>query len=316
MKRFKNFVSEMLEEGIRQGLPAIKTMSTDQFHGLVSGGKLHLHSGNMTEKTDGVTHMMHYDEHGFGTQSSGSGSEIMRSPEDFMTRAVRRSNETGKPISHGAVEMFSHAHKILASNGPLQAYLKNRYEKTGKPVKLRGELFYRPNSVPSDEHENHIKFVATPYDTSHMGSVGKYVIHTKLPDNQGHDFDHLVNRASTHELNFDTDTIHVPKKVSIDTTSFRHAFNDLDHGLLKTPARTKEIKAVKEKELAKFQGIKDAFSDHVDHHIKSMGLSPKWGAGSEGIVIHHNPRFKATSAAFRKYRAAIEADPSKSRFKK
>ena len=90
MLGFKNY---LISESIRQGLPHITTMTHGQTSNLLKGGKIHL--SDVTEKTDGMTHVMGYDEKGFYTQSSGSGSEKMRKPEDFHERAKRLTKETG-----------------------------------------------------------------------------------------------------------------------------------------------------------------------------------------------------------------------------
>jgi hypothetical protein len=71
----------LLSESIRQGLPSIENMKHEDFHNLISGGKVPVHS--VTEKTDGSTFKFGHDEHGFYSQSSGSGSERMRTPEDY-----------------------------------------------------------------------------------------------------------------------------------------------------------------------------------------------------------------------------------------
>ena len=69
MLSFRKFITE----GIRVGLPSIPNMDHGQFSNLVKGGKVHIQ--NATEKTDGSTFQFGHDEHGFYSQSSGSGSE-------------------------------------------------------------------------------------------------------------------------------------------------------------------------------------------------------------------------------------------------
>jgi len=294
----------ILTESIRQGLPHITTMDHKQFGNLIQSGKIHLH--DVTEKTDGSTHMFGYDEHGFYSQSSGSGKEKMRQPADFEVRARRRSEETGKPYDNTASKMFGHVHSILHSNGKLQQHLAAQYQKTGKEVKVRGELFYRPLARKS-EHPGEVKFVGTSYDPSHMGTVGKYVIHSKLPENQDHNIEHFKTKLSTHELNFDDDKIGV-KKTSIDVSDHAKAYNALNHDLLnaRTTPKNKDQKQV---ELAKLDDIKDSVSKKIDNHVRSLSLSPRWGTGSEGLVIHpveNQPRFKVTSDTFRTFKKSGE----------
>ncbi len=314
MKTFTQFINQEInlsEASIRQGLPHITTMSHDQFHNLIDSGKIHLH--DMTEKTDGQTHVMGYDKYGFYTQSSGSGSEKMRKPEDFAIRAKRRASETGKEYDPTSSNAFGHIHSLLQNNKKLQKYLEAKHQKTGEDVKVRGEVFYKPWGREGDK-PGETKFVGTSYATDHMGKVGKYVIHSKLPENQNHDIEHFKKHLSDDNINFDDDKIdHIPSHVDVHDEK-RH-FSTLNHDLInsRTTIKNKESKT---KELEKLKEIQKKVSDKVDKHIGSLGLKPKWGSGSEGIVVHpHNnqPRFKVTSDAFRKFK---NSDDSKNFMKR
>ena len=86
-----------LQESIRQGLPHTTSMDHHQFRDLTRNGKVNVHSA--TEKTDGSTFMFGHDKDGFYSQSSGSGSEKMRKPDDYIHRVTARSKETGKEPS-------------------------------------------------------------------------------------------------------------------------------------------------------------------------------------------------------------------------
>lgn len=318
MLRFKTFLNEntsLIVESIRQGLPHIHSMTHEQFGNLTKGGKVHIH--DVTEKTDGMTHQFGHDEHGFYTQSSGSGSEKMRNPEDFHKRAKRRAEETGKPYDPTAANAFAHIHKTLQDNKPLQHHLKAEYHRTGQEVKVKGEAFYKPLSRPSEEHPGEIKFVGTSYHPAHMGTVGKYVIHSKLPENQGHDIEHFKKHLSNSAMNFDDDKIE-NKPSHLDVKDEHEKFKKLDHELIKSRT-TKANKEAKEKEVAKFEKIKNSVSKKVDDHIATKNIENKWGSQSEGLVVHPSeknpeaPRFKVTSKSFRSYKA----DPSnKEKFKK
>lgn len=299
-------IKQILSEGIRQGLPHITTMDHQQFGDLVGKGHIDLH--DMTEKTDGSAHKFGYDEHGFYTQYTGSGNEKMRSPQDFHERAKRRAAETGKPLDLSAANTFGHIHSVLHGNQALQEHLKKHYEKTGKEVQVKGEMFYRPNAKPS-EVKGEVKFVGTSYDPSHMGSVGKYVIHTKLPENQDHDVDHFVKNLSNSQINFDHDRIEGAKPSRLDVSEHAREYHALNHELLgsRTTPKNKEAKLAEQSKLSRIQ---KAVSDKLDTHIKKMNLRPRWGSGSEGIVVHptgKQPRFKVTSAGFREYRQSDAA---------
>lgn len=305
MLRFKGF---LITESIRQGLPHITTMTRDQVDNLTKDGKVHIN--NVTEKTDGQTMVIGHDENGFYTQSSGSGNEKMRSPEDYAVRAKRRAEETGKPFDPTASTAFGNIHKNLQANSALTKHLKDTYEKNGQEVKVRGESFYKPWGRPS-ETPGEIKFVGTSYDPSHMAKLGKFVIHSQLPENKEHDLEHFKNNLSDENINFDDDKIEHPK-ASLDVSDERKEFDGLNHELLK--ARTsKSNKEAKEAENVKLAAIKQRISDKVDSHMRANNIKPKWGTGTEGAVIHppeenpDAPRFKVTSDTFRNYKASEES---------
>ena len=314
MKTFLTYISEekqLISEGIRQGLPHITTMDHDQFTHLTHGGKVHIEGA--TEKTDGSTFMFGHDHHGFYSQSSGSGSERMRNPEDYHERARRRANETGKPLDLTAANAFAKAHAALQKNKPLVAHLKKRAEESGGETSVRGELFSKALARPSDTKKGEIKFVGTSYSPKHMSKVGKIVIHSKLPENQGHDIEHFKKNLSDSNINFDDDKIeHKPGHV--DVRDEVKELKGVNHELLKarTTPKNKEAKTA---ETAKFDAIKKKVSDKVDAHVKGLGVSPKWGSGTEGMVVHPKPgssapRFKVTSDTFREYKEKEKENPS------
>jgi hypothetical protein len=306
VKTFKTFLSEA---SIRQGLPHITTMDHDQFHRLTLNNKVHVN--DVTEKTDGQSFKFGHDEQGFYTQSTGSGDEKMRSHEDYEKRARRRAEETGKPLDLTAAKAFAHVHKTLQANKKLTDHLAEEHKKRGEEVAVRGESFYKPWGKPSESKVGEIKFVGTSYDPSHMGKVGKIVIHSKLPENQGHDVEHFKKHLSDENINFDDDKIDHPKG-HVDVTEERQRFDSLNHELLNSRT-TKTNKEAKQYELDKFAKIKEDVSKKVDSHIKGLQIRPKWGSGTEGAVIHpsdknpHAPRFKVTSSTFRAYRASDAA---------
>ena len=131
-----SFKKYLISESIRQGLPHITTMTHGQTSNLIKSGKIHL--SDVTEKTDGMTHVMGHDENGFYTQSSGSGSEKMRKPEDYQERAKRRAKETGKDYDPTGPNAFAHVHKILQNNKPLQKHLETQHKTSKSDVKIRG----------------------------------------------------------------------------------------------------------------------------------------------------------------------------------
>lgn len=318
MITFKEYLAEsqvLSEASIRQGLPHVHSMDADQFHRLTKDGKIHIH--DVTEKTDGQSFKFGHDEQGFYTQSTGSGDEKMRSHEDYIKRAKHRSEETGKPLDLTAAKAFGHVHKTLQANKKLTDHLEAEHKKSSTDVAVRGESFYKPWGRPSETKVGEVKFVATSYDPSHMGKVGKIVIHSKLPENEHHDIEHFKKNLSDEHINFDDDKIE-HKKAHIDVSEERARYDSLNHELLNS--RTKPSnKEAKQHEMDKFEHIKKQVSKKIDFHIKSLQLRPKWGSGTEGIVCHPSdknpsaPRFKVTSDNFKAYKAS---DASKNLLKR
>ena len=302
----------LIMESIRQGLPHITTMDHDTFHALTKSGRVHLHS--VTEKTDGSTFKMGHDKDGFYTQSSGSGSERMRSPQDYIDRVTKRSKETGKEPDYTGAKAFGAAHASLQKNTNLVQHLKSHAEKHGE-AEVRGELFSRQLARPSDENKNEVKLVGTSYDPSRWGSTGQIVIHSKLPENQNHDTNHFKKNLSSPEINFEDDKIdHKPS--SVDVSPEVSGMKNIDFGILnsRTTPKNRDAKATEE---GKLSTIRNAVSAKVDEHIKSLNITPKFGSGSEGAVVHPEegsgtPRFKVTSDSFRSYKADPDA---KAKFK-
>ena len=312
MLTFNQFLKEsnLLTEGIRQGLPHILTMHHDDFHNLLKSSRINM--SNKTEKTDGSTHVMGWDNDGFYTQSSGSGNEKMRAAGDYAARATRRSQERGKPLDLTGSNMFDHVHDTLSKNKKLMEYLKNQATRQGGEAKIRSELFYTPYGRPSEDRAGEVKFVGTSYDPSHIGQVGKMVVHTQLPDNRFHDVE-AIKKIGNKDINFDDDKIDSPP-TAVDVADEHEMMKGIDRNLLsaRTSPKNREAKAA---ETAKLDEIRKRVSDKVDAHVKSLNISPKWGSGSEGVVVHapegsDAPRFKVTSDNFRKYKAAEKVNPT------
>lgn len=290
-------------------------MNHEQLSNLTKGGRVHLHT--VTEKTDGSTFMIGHDKDGFYTQSSGSGSERMRTPQHYLDRVKRRAEETGKEPDYTGAKAFADAHEALQSNTKLTEHLRKHAERHGGETQLRGELFSRKLARPSENREGEVKLVGTSYDPSSWGKRGKIVIHTKLPENQSHDPEHFKKNLSDEHINFDDDKIdHKPSHV--DVSKEVEGLDKVNHELLKTRTTSKN-KEAKQAEEAKLDVIRKRVSDKVDEHVKSMNIRPKFGSGTEGAVVHPSPenpsapRFKVTSDTFRAYKA----DPTnKEKFKK
>lgn len=311
MLGFSSYI-QLITEGVRQGLPHITTMDHDQFSSLVKGGKVHVHK--VTEKSDGIPHEFGYDEKGFYTRSKGTGEEKVRSPQQYHDLAKKKAEGGRSVYNPDKADTFGHIHKTLASNQALQSHLAERHKKEGGDIRVKGEMFYKPLSQES-EHKGERRFVATSYGTSHMGKVGKFVIHTELPENKGHNVEHFKSKLSSPDLNFDDDKID-HKKGSVDVSKETKGLGAINKELL-SARTTKSNKEAKAAETAKFDKIKSAVSAKVDKHVESSNIKPKWGSETEGFVVHPSqqnpsaPRFKVTSAKQRERMLAQKLDPSK-----
>lgn len=312
---FKSIKTRLLSESIRQGLPHISTMSHEQLTNLTKGGRVHLH--HVTEKTDGSTFMIGHDKEGFYTQSSGSGSERMRTPQDYLDRVTKRSKETGKEPDYTGAKAFAEAHHSLQKNQKLVSHLRSHAENQGGETQLRGELFSRSLARPSEDKEGEVKLVGTSYNPSSWGSKGKIVIHSRLPENKSHDIEHFKKNLSNDEVNFDDDIIE-HKPTHVDVSHHMKALSGINHELLKART-TNSNRAAKQAEQTKLATVAKSISDEVDSHVKKMSIQPKFGSGTEGAVVHPSPsnpnapRFKITSDTFKAYKA----DPTnKEKFKK
>ena len=296
-----------MTESIRQGLPHVMTMHHDDFHNLLKSGRIEVR--DPTEKTDGSTIMFGHDKDGFYTQSSGSGADKMRNPGDYLARAQRRAAEKGIEVDPAGSNMFDHVHGVLQKNKKLMNYLKAQSAREGGETKVRGELLYMPFARPSEEKAGEVKFVGTSYDPSHIGQVGKIIVHSRLPENKNHNLDQIMG-VGNKDINFDHDKIEVPP-TAVDVSDEREQMKGINRNLLNTRTSPKN-KAAKMAEQSKLDAIKKSVSDKVDNHVRGLKISPRWGSGSEGLVIHPPegsdvPRFKVTSDNFRAFKADKEA---------
>ena len=182
----------------RQGIPHLKDLHDEDILSLIVDNRIHLSS--VTEKTDGASFVFHYDENGFGTQSSGSGSEIMREPDDYIRRATRN----GKTSIAKSVPAFMRFHEELMNN---QAFLDIMKEAR----LVRGEVFLRDLCTPSIYEDESI-IVATSYRNGVIGSNGTFIIHSMLPDNKNVPINDFLDISSC-TIKFDHDRIELFQRV-------------------------------------------------------------------------------------------------------
>jgi len=290
MLSFKQFLSEA---SMRQGLPHFRDLKPHELHSLISSGKL---SGHVTEKTDGLAFGMGYDKDGFYTRSARS--DKVRAPGEYTAWGKSKYGEDHYSPFSGH---YDHIHQTLQNNPKLVQHLKDLHEKSGgKDISMKGEMFWKPLGEQSDKG---VKFVGTHYDPSKMGHYGKFVLHTKLPENIHHDPDKIKDLGDEH-IHFDHDKVS-NGRMNIDTSDELKAFNNLDHE--KMNSRKKADAEEKEHNKNKFQAIKDSLENKLRGHINSK-IKPKFGNETEGHVFHPDSdgasRFKLTSDSFAAFKAA------------
>lgn len=289
MLKFKQFISEA---AMRQGLPHFRDLKPHELHSLISSGKV---SGHVTEKTDGMAFGFGYDKDGFYTKSARS--DKVRHPGGYTAWGKEKYGEDHEsPYAHH----YDDIHHHLQNNPKLMQHLKDLHEKSGgKDISMKGEMFWKPLGEHSDKG---VKFVGTHYDPKKMGSKGKFVLHTHLPENVHHNPEKLKELSDEH-INFDHDKV-PNSKVEVDASEELHHFNSLDHE--KMNSRKKSDAEEKEIQKRKFQSIKDSLENKIRSHINSK-IKPKFGDETEGHVFHPTSsgasRFKLTSDSFAAFKA-------------
>jgi hypothetical protein len=289
MLSFKQFLSE---SKMRQGLPHFRDLKPGDFHNLISSGKV---EGDVTEKTDGLAFGLGYDKDGFYTRSARS--DKVRSPGEYTAYGKRKYGEDHESPFSGHYDKI---HELLQNNPKLVQHLKDSHHKSGgQDVSMKGEMFWKPLGEHSDKG---VKFVGTHYDPSKMGSHGKFVLHTKLPENSSHKHK-TISELGDEKVHFDHDKVS-NDRVGIDVSKELEDFRSLNHE--KMNSRKKSDMEEKEQNKQRFQSIKDSVESKLRGHITSR-IKPKFGNETEGHVFHpsteSHPRFKLTSDSFAQFKA-------------
>lgn len=284
----------MAREKLRSGLPHIATLKHGDFHHLIKHGAV---KGHVTEKSDGMAFGVGHDEHGFYTRSSGS--DKMRHSGDYLAAAKAKFGHT-PDFRPEISQHFDKLHQEFRSNPKITNYLADKAQKTGGHSLLKGEMFYKPLGKKVGKHG--VRFVGTTYDSRHMGTTGKFVVHSGLPENQHHDLNH-VNTLGNHSINMDNDVPHQKAHVNVDVRDIIPHYHKLNHALMDSRT-TPTNKKAKLGELEKLKGLQNEVHNRVDQHIAK--IKPKWGKETEGFVVHPHsehkdaPRFKMVSSRFTK----------------
>lgn len=297
MLSFRSFLREA-EQKMRQGLPHFRDLKPDQLHSLISSGKI---SGDVTEKTDGLAFGFGRDKEGFYTRSAKS--DKVRTPGAYTAYTKQKYGEDHESPYAGHYDKI---HELLQNNHKLQNHLLNRHQQSGgEDISMKGEMFYKPLGELTDKG---VKFVGTSYNPTTMGKFGKFVLHSRLPENASHDIE-KSKELGDENINFDHDKVE-NGRTEVDAKDELNAFNSLDRE--KMASRKKADAEAKEQEKAKFQGIKDS----LESKLRSVtgSLKPKFGQETEGHVVHPDnpeaPRFKLTSDSFAEFKRKQKEEKS------
>lgn len=289
MRSFTSFlVEESTVKPMRVGIKHPKDLKHAEVAALLQGGKL---SGHMTEKSDGLGFEVGHDDHGFYTRSSRS--DKVRQAGEYTAYTKRKHGEDFvSPFSHH----YDTIHQTLANNPKLTSYLKAQHE-AGKPSSIRGEMFWKPLG---EKTKQGIKFVGTSYDPSHMGSHGKFVMHTQVSENKEHNPDHVA-KLGDEKINFDHDKVK-HGKVSINVSDEKKRFNAIDTE--KLTSRKAADKEAKEHEQRKLEDVKNRIESKLKAHAEKN--PNRWGPETEGHVFHPDSpgaqRVKITSDTFKQFK--------------
>lgn len=270
---------EIPEKRLRQGVKHIKDISYDRMGELIQDGTF---KGETTEKTDGsaLQVRVRHDAKGrpvFGTRTSTS--DWVEEPGGYSKAGKARFGEDFDPTitSH-----FDRIHNELSNNPNLVNYLTQHAQQNGGESRLRGEIFYKPHGRPAEDGGT--RFIGTSYDPNKMGRTGTFVVHSKLPDNAGHDM-RVIPQLGDDNFKFDHDKLR-GGKMNIDMSDEKRMYDSINPALINSRKKADAVAKAAEKE--KFEKIKGSFEQKLRAHADS--IKPKWGVpGStekEGNVFH------------------------------
>jgi len=271
---------------IRKGIPHLystvtpkgnltPSLSREDFLSLFdSNGIIKLNK--VTEKTDGMSWVIGFDEHGFFTQHSGNGSVRIRTQDEHYTHLEGKAAAKSKEVNETLAIAAGLFHKHLELNSLLQQTLEIQHSIQNKTVLLKGEAFIRSLG---NLDKGKIKFVNISYDNWWVGSVGTFILHTQLEENSWVIDQDYILQCSNGDIFIDHDLIDLETK--------ELCLIDLMDDLWYTDS---------------LDWIRQATHNRIKQVLDTGKY--KWGPETEGWVIHHPlTRFKIVSNTFteRKY---------------
>lgn len=275
---------------LRQGITHPMGLKHEDLSKLLATGRL---KGAYTEKTDGMAFAIGHDENGFYTRTSHSAK--MRNAGDYEKAARERFGDDFDP---SISQHFDRIHRALENNPKLRKHLENEFKNRGNDTTLKGEMFYKPHGTPVGK--NGLRFVGTTYDRDKMGGLGSFILHSRLPENQGHDVD-KITKLGDKQFKFDHDVID-KSHVDEDVTDLKERLGKINVAALHS--RKKDDAKLKERERQKVAEIAMELENRMRKH--TSGFKKKWGPETEGHVFHPDveaPLIKLTSDTFQQFKA-------------
>lgn len=280
---------------LRKGIIHPKDLRYDHVKNLLGSGTL---SGHAKEKTDGAAYGIGYDENGFNTRSA-------RSPRIYEGQSYEDSARAkfGDDLDPTMSRHYDNIHNTMMGNKNLRAYLKQKYEETGTPVSMSGEIFYKPFGRPAED--GGIRFVGTSYDRDRMGKLGSFIMHTSADGNGAHDPEQIKGLGDQN-FNFDHDIVE-NGRFKLDARDIKKKFDEIDPVAL--TSRKREHATAKSVAQNKLSEVNDMIDQRIRTHTDT--LKPKWGNETEGHLIDPDApdttKMKLTSATFKKFKAEQKA---------
>lgn len=284
-----------MADTLRKGIIHPKDMKYEHVKRLIGNGTL---SGTATEKTDGLGFEVYHDENGLGVRSS-------RSPKIAENDTFERiaKEKFGEDLDPTMSRHYDNMKNALLGNKKLREYLKQKYDETGSPVSMKGELFYKPFGSPAED--GGIKFVGTSYDPSKMGKMGSFILHSQVGGNEVHDPETVKNLGDSN-FNFDHDIVQ-NGRYSIPAKDLKEKLEQINPEIL--VSRKKEHAEAKSMEQRKLAELNDQVEKRLRTHTDA--LEPKWAMpgskASEGHVVQPDDpdadKVKLTSKGFQIFKA-------------
>ena len=297
----------------RQGIPHlfapgnVMQMKADEFLKVIKwmdekGGIVNPEDYAFSEKADGFAIRFGLDVDGrFFIESARSGP--VYNDGAFSEFAMAKK---GKPddISKGYDDIL----KQLKNNKSLLDILKKN-NKNG--IKVIAESFYLPNGVVNPTDKDLIKFIATYYKKSLIGSWASFILFDVI-DSEGNSLDNAdeiiqkIKSLSNEHVIFDDSKLKSEQQINFtkEIKDLKVLLNKLESessrsisDIVNDPNRTKDAQAYKKM----VKGEIEKFQEKLSNKLKGLIGAGKWGPNLEGLVfkLGNDILFKVVTDSFK-----------------